>query len=130
MYDKTTREIRVSVRPTFLEDQSSPDENYYVWAYRVQIENQGRETVQLRDRYWRITDGFGRVQEVRGPGVVGEQPVLKPGERFEYTSGTPLATPSGIMLGTYRMETEEGESFEVEIPAFSLDSPHQPIQIN
>lgn len=130
MYDKTTREIRVSVRPTFLEDQSSPDENYYVWAYRVQIENQGHETVQLRDRYWRITDGFGRVQEVRGPGVVGEQPVLKPGERFEYTSGTPLATPSGIMLGTYRMETDAGESFDVEIPAFSLDSPHQPIQIN
>ena len=124
MYDKTTRAIRVSVRPTFLEDQSSPDENYYVWAYRVRIENQGEETVQLRDRYWRITDGFGRVQEVRGPGVVGEQPVLKPGERFEYTSGTPLATPSGIMLGTYRMETDAGESFEVEIPAFSLDSPY------
>ncbi|MDD3444104.1 MAG: Co2+/Mg2+ efflux protein ApaG [Zavarzinia sp.] len=130
MYDKTTRAIRVSVRPTFLEDQSSPDENYYVWAYRVRIENQGEETVQLRDRYWRITDGFGRVQEVRGPGVVGEQPVLKPGERFEYTSGTPLATPSGIMLGTYRMETDAGESFEVEIPAFSLDSPHHPVQIN
>ncbi|MFA5121541.1 Co2+/Mg2+ efflux protein ApaG [Zavarzinia sp.] len=130
MYDKTTRAIRVSVKPTFLEDQSSPDENYYVWAYRVQIENQGAETVQLRDRYWRITDGFGRVQEVRGPGVVGEQPVLKPGERFEYTSGTPLATPSGIMLGTYRMETDKGESFEVEVPAFSLDSPHQPVRIN
>ncbi|MCW0183433.1 Co2+/Mg2+ efflux protein ApaG [Zavarzinia sp.] len=130
MYDKTTRAIHVTVRPTFLEDQSSPDENYYVWAYRVQIENQGSETVQLRDRYWRITDGLGRVQEVRGPGVIGEQPVLKPGERFEYTSGTPLATPSGIMLGTYRMETEEGESFEVEIPAFSLDSPHYPIRLN
>jgi len=130
MYDKTTRAIRVTVKPSFLEDQSSPDENYYVWAYRVQIENQGPETVQLRDRYWRITDGFGRVQEVRGPGVVGEQPVLKPGERFEYTSGTPLATPSGIMLGTYRMETAAGESFEVEIPAFSLDSPHHPIRLN
>jgi len=130
MYDKTTRAIHVTVRPTFLEDQSSPDENYYVWAYRVQIENQGSETVQLRDRYWRITDGFGRVQEVRGPGVIGEQPVLKPGERFEYTSGTPLATPSGIMLGTYRMETETGESFEVEIPAFSLDSPHYPMRLN
>lgn len=130
MYDKTTRAIHVTVRPTFLEDQSSPDENYYVWAYRVQIENQGSETVQLRDRYWRITDGLGRVQEVRGPGVIGEQPVLKPGERFEYTSGTPLATPSGIMLGTYRMETETGESFEVEIPAFSLDSPHYPMRLN
>lgn len=130
MYDKTTRAIRVSVKPTFLEDQSSPDENYYVWAYRVRIENQGGETVQLRDRYWRITDGFGRVQEVRGPGVVGEQPVLRPGERFEYTSGTPLPTPSGIMLGTYRMETTAGESFDVEIPPFSLDSPHQPVRLN
>jgi len=130
MYDKITRAIRITVKPTFLEDQSSPDENYYVWAYRVRIENQGGETVQLRDRYWRITDGFGRVQEVRGPGVVGEQPVLRPGERFEYTSGTPLPTPSGIMLGTYRMETTQGESFEVEIPAFSLDSPHQPVRLN
>lgn len=130
MYDKITRAIRVTVKPTFLEDQSSPDENYYVWAYRVRIENQGGETVQLRDRYWRITDGFGRVQEVRGPGVVGEQPVLRPGERFEYTSGTPLPTPSGIMLGTYRMETTQGESFDVEIPPFSLDSPHQPVRLN
>jgi ApaG protein len=130
MYDKITRAIRVTVKPTFLEDQSSPDENYYVWAYRVRIENQGGETVQLRDRYWRITDGFGRVQEVRGPGVVGEQPVLRPGERFEYTSGTPLPTPSGIMLGTYRMETTAGESFDVEIPPFSLDSPHQPVRLN
>ncbi|RJF88995.1 Co2+/Mg2+ efflux protein ApaG [Oleomonas cavernae] len=130
MYDKITRAIRVTVKPTFLEDQSSPDENYYVWAYRVRIENQGGETVQLRDRYWRITDGFGRVQEVRGPGVVGEQPVLRPGERFEYTSGTPLPTPSGIMLGTYRMETQAGESFDVEIPPFSLDSPHQPVRLN
>jgi ApaG protein len=86
--------------------------------------------VQLRRRHWRITDGMGRLQEVRGPGVVGEQPVLAPGESFEYTSGTPLTTPSGIMMGTYEMETHGGESFEVAIPAFSLDSPHQAIRLN
>src|SRR3546814_9636376 len=102
----------------------------YVWAYQVRIENIGRETVQLRNRYWQITDAFGRVQEVRGPGVVGEQPVLQPGESFEYTSGTPLQTPSGIMVGTYEMEAADGNHFDVDIPAFSLDSPHQPVQIN
>lgn len=130
MYEQITRAIRVSVKPTFLEDQSQPDENYYVWAYRVRIENTGGETVQLRDRFWKITDGLGRIQEVRGQGVVGEQPVLEPGQHFEYTSGTPLATPSGIMTGTYRMQTEAGEVFEVAIPAFSLDSPHQTSAIN
>jgi ApaG protein len=96
----------------------------------VRIENNGKETVQLRSRYWRITDNRGQVQEVRGPGVVGEQPVLRPGESFEYTSGTPLATPSGIMVGAYHMETKGGESFAVRIPAFSLDSPHQPVRLN
>jgi ApaG protein len=130
MYTETTRSITVTVKPVYLEDQSSPSDNHYVWAYQVRIENKGRETVQLLRRYWRITDGIGRVQEVRGPGVVGEQPVLEPGESFEYTSGTPLPTPSGIMVGRYEMETEGGESFEVAIPAFSLDSPHQPIQLN
>jgi ApaG protein len=130
MYSATTRSIRVTVKPVFLEDQSSPGENHYVWAYHVRIENMGPETVQLRNRYWRITDSFGRVQEVRGAGVVGEQPVLKPGEAFEYTSGTPLHTPSGIMVGTYQMEMSSGERFDVAIPAFSLDSPHQKVQLN
>jgi ApaG protein len=130
MYSETTRSIKVTVKPIYLEDQSSPGDNHYVWAYQVRIENRGRETVQLLRRYWRITDGLGRVQEVRGAGVVGEQPVLEPGESFEYTSGTPLATPSGIMVGRYEMETRGGECFEVAIPAFSLDSPHQPIQLN
>lgn len=130
MYSETTRSIRVTVKPVFLEDQSSPGENHYVWAYHVRIENMGPETVQLRNRYWRITDSFGRVQEVRGAGVVGEQPVLKPGEAFEYTSGTPLHTPSGIMVGTYQMEMPSGERFDVAIPAFSLDSPHQKVQLN
>jgi ApaG protein len=130
MYAETTRSITVTVRSFYLEDQSSPTDNHFVWAYHVRIENKGSETVQLRRRYWRITDGRGRVQEVRGAGVVGEQPILAPGESFEYTSGTPLATPSGIMTGTYEMETRSGEHFEIAIPAFSLDSPHQPIQLN
>src|ERR1700756_5198034 len=105
MYLETTRSIMVTVKPFYLEDQSSPAESHYVWAYHVRIENRGSETVQLRTRYWRITDAMGVVKEVRGPGVVGEQPVLEPGEAFEYTSGTPLGTPSGIMVGTYQMET-------------------------
>ena len=130
MYSEITREIRVTVRPFFLEDQSSPEEMHFVWAYHVRIENQGPQTVQLRNRYWRITDLLGRIQEVRGAGVVGEQPVLRPGEAFEYTSGTPLTTPSGIMVGTYQMESETGERFEVNVPAFSLDSPHQAIRLN
>ena len=130
MYTKTTRSISITVEPQYLEERSSPPDSNYVWAYHVRIENSGRETVQLVNRYWRITDAFGRVQEVRGPGVVGEQPVLKPGEKFEYTSGTPLSTPSGIMVGAYQMETADGERFDAAIPAFSLDSPHQAIRLN
>ena len=96
----------------------------------MRIENAGDSTVQLVTRYWRITDGLGRVQEVRGAGVVGEQPVLKLGDSFEYTSGTPLPTPSGIMMGAYQMQTTDGERFDVAVPPFSLDSPHQPAQLN
>ena len=130
MYHETTRNIAVTVEPTYLNDESSPEDNRFIWSYHVQISNEGMETVQLRDRYWRIMDARGRVQEVRGVGVVGEQPVLGPGESYSYTSGAPLSTPSGIMSGTYRMETAEGESFEVTIPAFSLDSPHQSARLN
>lgn len=129
-YSAVTRRIRVSVQPVYLDDQSQPAENHYVWAYHVRIENQGEETVQLRNRHWRITDAAGRLKEVRGPGVVGEQPVLGPGESFEYTSGTPLPTPSGIMVGSYEMERADGSRFEVAIPAFSLDSPYQAKQLN
>lgn len=129
-YSAVTADISVSVRPIFLEDQSSPTDNHFVWAYHVRIENHGQAAVQLRNRHWVITDAIGRVQEVRGAGVVGEQPVLKPGESFEYTSGTPLPTPSGIMAGTYQMERENGERFDVAIPAFSLDSPHQVMRLN
>lgn len=130
MYDAVTRSIRVRVEPEFLEDQSSPEEGHYVWAYRIQIENTGSETVQLRDRRWTITDSLGRTQEVEGAGVVGEQPVLRPGETFEYTSGCPLTTASGVMMGEYTMTTQAGESFQVEIPAFSLDSPYEALRIN
>ncbi|WP_114393222.1 Co2+/Mg2+ efflux protein ApaG [Oleisolibacter albus] len=125
MYSESTRSIRVSVEPRYLPDQSDPAEGRYLWSYTVRIENQGGETVQLRTRHWQITDALGRRQEVRGAGVVGEQPVLTPGAAFEYTSGTPLPTPSGIMVGSYRMVTADGEPFDVRIPAFSLDSPHQ-----
>jgi ApaG protein len=125
MYQQTTHSIRVTVVPTYLEDQSSPAESHFVWSYHVRIENLGERTVQLLSRHWQITDAAGRTQEVRGPGVVGEQPVLRPGAAFEYRSGTPLGTPSGIMAGSYRMEEEGGEKFDAAIPAFSLDSPHQ-----
>jgi ApaG protein len=123
-YEKTTRQISVSVEPFYLDEQSEPSENHFIWAYRVTIRNDGGAVVQLLNRHWRITDADGRVQEVKGPGVVGEQPVLSPGESFEYTSGCPLPTPSGFMVGTYEMEGENGERFDIDIPAFSLDSPH------
>ena len=124
MYDSVTRSIKVTVEPIYLDDQSSPDDNYFVWAYTVQIENEGEEVVQLKTRHWRITDAKGHTEEVRGAGVVGEQPVLEPGDCFEYTSGTPLKTASGIMVGSYQMQNESGELFDVDIPAFSLDCPH------
>ena len=130
MYSAITRSIRVSVKPVFLDEQSSPSEEHYVWAYQVRIENDGSETVQLMNRHWHITDEMGRIQEVRGAGVVGEQPTLRPGESFEYTSGTPLDSPSGIMVGSYEMETATGERFDVAVPAFSLDSPYQIRNLN
>jgi len=122
-YSATTHAIRVLVRPLYLEEQSAPEESHYVWAYHVTIENHGSEVVQLISRHWRITDGQGRLQEVQGPGVVGEQPVLRPGQAFEYTSGCPLSTPSGFMAGTYQMLGENGRTFDIDIPAFSLDGP-------
>jgi ApaG protein len=125
MYSETTRAIKITVRPFYLEQHSSPDDNRYVWAYHVRIENVGAETVQLRNRHWRITDSLGRLQEVRGPGVVGEQPMLAPGKSFEYTSSCPLQTPSGFMVGDYEMETGSGERFLARVPAFSLDIPPQ-----
>jgi len=125
MFQRTTRQITVSVQPTFLPDQSAPDSHHFFWAYTVLIENGGANTVQLRARYWRIIDANGRTIEVKGAGVVGQQPILRPGESFEYKSGTPLETPSGMMLGAYQMQTAEGEAFQVDIPVFPLDSPHE-----
>jgi len=124
-YTAVTRGIEVGVQTFFLQEQSDPDAGSWVWAYRVRIANQGGETVQLLRRTWRITDAAGRLNLVEGPGVIGEQPVLRPGEAFEYTSGTPLATPSGFMEGAYHMQVvATGERFDAAIPAFSLDSPH------
>lgn len=129
-YERETRRIRVAVRPAYLDDQSDPDGDRYVWSYTVTIENLGKEPVQLLSRYWNIVDGAGRVQEVRGPGVVGAQPVIGPGESFQYTSGCPLETASGSMSGRYQMMSASGESFEAEIPAFLLESPYERRQIH
>ena len=129
-YRTVTRQIEVRVAPKFLADRSSPENGYFFWAYTISLSNQGRETVQLKTRHWRITDAQGRLQEVRGAGVVGEEPVLKPGENYEYTSGVPLPTSSGFMVGTYGMVTETGEAFDIDIPAFSLDLPQDERTIN
>jgi ApaG protein len=129
-YTAKTRGIVVSVEPAYLETRSSPDASQYFWAYRVILENQGRETVQLLSRHWMITNARGEFTEVKGPGVVGEQPILKPGESFEYTSGAPLDTPSGMMGGAYQMESESGERFDIEIPTFSLDRPNDRTFLN
>lgn len=130
MYSKTTHDITVTVEPHYLEQQSRPDENHYVWAYSIEISNGGAQDVQLLNRHWTITDGRGQVQEVQGPGVVGEQPVLHPGDSFTYTSGCPLPTPSGIMVGRYEMLGPDGERFWIDVPAFSLDSPYQGVVLN
>jgi ApaG protein len=125
-----TRGIVVSVEPAYLEEKSSPGSSQYFWAYRVMIENRGLETVRLVSRHWMIMNARGELTEVKGLGVVGDQPVLKPGESYEYTSGAPLDTPSGMMGGTYQMERESGEQFDVEIPTFSLDRPNQSVFLN
>jgi len=130
MYRKVTRDIEVTVTPRFLSERSSPDNNYFFWAYTINLTNLGPETVQLKTRHWRITDATGRLQEVKGAGVVGEQPVLRMGDHFEYTSGVPLPTPSGFMTGSYGMVTETGENFDIAIPTFSLDCSYARRTIN
>jgi ApaG protein len=130
MYEAVTKGIRVSVTSQYLEEESSPNDNRYVWAYTVDIVNEGNETVQLRTRHWRITAARGRTEEVRGRGVVGQTPVMVPGASFSYTSSCPLTTPSGIMIGTYQMTTGAGQKIDVAIPAFSLDSPHSKPRLN
>ena len=130
MYRALTRDIEVVVEPFYLEEQSDPEDHRYVWAYRIVISNHSKDSVRLLNRYWHITDQNGQVDEVSGPGVVGEQPRLEPGDTYEYSSGCPLETPSGIMFGRYRMEAETGEAFDVAIPAFSLDTPGQVRTLN
>jgi ApaG protein len=130
MYERVTRGIRVAVQPSYLDDQSDPDEGQYLWSYTVTIENNGPEPVQLISRYWHITDGMGNIQEVRGPGVVGAQPVIPPGQSFQYTSGCPLPTASGHMVGRYVMKSASGEDFEAEIPPFILESPYEQRQVH
>ena len=122
-YTEVTKNIRVSVKTNFLSDQSDTENNLWVWSYHILIENNGNDKVQLIDRYWKITDATGIIKEVKGSGVIGEQPTIKPGEFFEYTSGTPLNKSSGFMSGNYRMINENNESFFIDIPVFSLDIP-------
>ena len=130
MYMSVTHQVKVTVEPTFEPDRSDPDESRYFWRYDIEIANLGDRPVTLIERHWWITDADGRQQEVRGPGVVGEQPTIAPGESFRYASGCPLTTSSGVMVGEYLMLGEEGERFDVAIPAFSLDSPHAKRTLN
>ena len=122
-YTEVTKNIRVSVKTNFLSDQSDTENSLWVWSYHILIENNGNDKVQLIDRYWKITDATGIIKEVKGSGVIGEQPTIKPGEFFEYTSGTPLNKSSGFMSGNYRMINENNESFFIDVPVFSLDTP-------
>jgi ApaG protein len=131
VFHATTAGIGIDVRVYYLDDQSQPQNGRFVWAYRVRINNTTAAPVQLLRRTWRITDGHGQMTVVEGDGVIDQQPVLEPGTSFEYTSGTPLPTPSGFMTGTYHMvQLQTGENFDVAIPIFSLDSPHQSHQIH
>ena len=124
MYSKTTNGVTVTVTPYFLDDQSSPQESHFVWAYQVNIKNTGNTSIRLNHRNWLIIDAYGKVLNVQGEGVVGEFPTIKPGESFEYTSGTPLKTNNGIMQGFYLVSQENGEKLKIDIPTFSLDSPY------
>ena len=130
MYCRTTLEIKITVEPFYLEDQSDPSTDHFVWAYRIKIENQSPDKIQLLRRHWLITDAKGRTRQIEGFGVIGEQPTINPGQSFEYTGGAPLETPSGIMAGSYQMRGSGGNDFEVAIPPFSLDSPYQVVRLN
>lgn len=126
VFEQETDGVFVRVEPTFLSEESDPDESRFIWAYSVEIENRTRDTIQLINRQWSITDALGVRQEVRGQGVVGQQPVLRPGQSFDYTSAAPLHAPSGVMVGSYEMERiATGERFFIDIPAFPLDSPQE-----
>lgn len=131
LYEQVTRGIRIRVSPVYSDDQSAPDEGYYFWTYTIEISNESEVEVQLKSRVWRITDAHGKTEEVRGPGVVGQTPAIPPGQSFTYTSGCPLSTPSGIMVGSYQMVSlSTGALFDVAVPAFSLDSPYAVRSVN
>ena len=130
MYQHESSGVKISVMPDYLEDESEPENSHYVWAYTIEIENPGDVPVQLIARKWIITDAAGRTEHVQGLGVIGEQPVIEPGERFRYTSGAPLTTPSGFMQGSYEMQRQDGESFAAEIPGFSLDRPGDRVRLH
>ena len=131
LFEQRTKDVVVRVEPEFLAEQSSPSDSRFIWAYTVEIDNQGAEDLTVTERFWQIADSRGQVQEVRGKGVVGEKPVVKPGEIFRYTSGAPLTAPSGMMRGTYTVQgSNSGESYDVDIPAFVLDSPHEGLVLN
>jgi ApaG protein len=122
--EAVTRSVRVHVESEYAPERSEPGRNEWFFLYTVRISNEGAETVQLLTRHWIITDGTGHVEEVRGPGVVGKQPILKPGESFEYTSGCPLPTAFGVMEGTYQMITESGDRFDAKVAPFTLSEPY------
>lgn len=130
MYEANTHGIRVRVTPAYSSERSNPEDNYYFWTYSIEITNLSAATVQLQTRYWHITDGNGRVEEVHGKGVVGQTPTLPPGQSFSYTSGCPLRTPQGIMVGSYEFIAEDGAVLTVKVPAFSLDSPGLRVSLN
>jgi ApaG protein len=123
MYEQETAGMIVRVDPQFLLEESRPEDGRYVWAYTIEIENHRPDAVQLISRFWRITDENGATQEVRGAGVIGQQPVIAPGGSFKYTSAAPLAAPSGMMMGAYSMQRTNGEGFDIQVPLFALDSP-------
>jgi ApaG protein len=123
-YEAITDGVRIRVRPRFLHDESEPGRGHFMWQYTVEVENGSTQAWTIARRHWRIVDSAGRVQAVDGDGVIGQTPTLGPGERFSYTSGAPLATPSGLMSGTYDLVGENGEEMVAIIPAFSLDSPY------
>ncbi len=129
-FEHRTGDVIIRVEPEYLAEQSSPTDSRYIWAYTVEIDNQSNDDLRVTDRFWKIADSRGQMQEVHGKGVVGEKPVIKSGEVFRYTSGAPLTAPSGMMLGAYTMQSSDGESFDVTIPAFVLDSPHEGLVLN
>lgn len=130
LFEQRTKDVIVRVEPEYLAEQSSPSDSRFIWAYTVEIDNQSDDDLRVTGRYWHIADSRGQVQEVRGQGVVGEKPVVRAGEQFRYTSGAPLSAPSGMMSGSYRVEPEHGEAYDIDIPVFVLDSPFEGTMFN